>query len=86
MPTAGPLSSRRGRGEVGARPGARTSERSRGGFSVEFEHLGESDYRAKYVPEHRAIYVNLDHPQVATALAQREPPILSSGGSHTRSR
>ena len=47
------------------------AKRSRGGFSVEFEHLGEKDYRAKIVPEHRAIYVNLDHAQVSTAYPPR---------------
>ena len=51
--------------------GANGAKRSRGGFSVEFEHLGESDYRAKYVPEHRAIYVNLDHAQVRPRCAAR---------------
>jgi hypothetical protein len=75
VPTAGPLLEPQEDGEkIGAAAGgANGAKRSRGGFSVEFEHLGESDYRAKYVPEHRAIYVNLDHAQVATALAQREP-------------
>jgi len=73
--TAGPSLEPQEEGEKIGAPagGAHGGKRSRGGFSVEFEHLGESDYRAKYVPEHRAIYVNLDHAQVATALAQREP-------------
>lgn len=76
VPTAGPLLEPQREGEkIGAPAGGTNgkAKRSRGGFSVEFEHLGESDYRAKYVPEHRAIYVNLDHAQVATALADREP-------------
>jgi hypothetical protein len=75
VPTAGPLLEPKADGEkIGAAAGGSDgAKRSRGGFSVEFEHLGESDYRAKYVPEHRAIYVNLDHAQVATALAEREP-------------
>jgi hypothetical protein len=75
VPTAGPLLDPKPDGErIGAATGgAGAAKRSRGGFSVEFEHLGESDYRAKYVPEHRAIYVNLDHAQVAAALAEREP-------------
>jgi Histidine kinase-, DNA gyrase B-, and HSP90-like ATPase len=75
VPTAGPLLEPKADGErIGAAAaGTDGANRSRGGFSVEFEHLGESDYRAKYVPEHRAIYVNLDHAQVATALAEREP-------------
>jgi hypothetical protein len=75
IPTAGPLLEPQEDGEKIGAPagGADGSKRTRGGFSVEFDHLGESDYRAKYVPERRAIYVNLDHTQVATALAQREP-------------
>jgi Histidine kinase-, DNA gyrase B-, and HSP90-like ATPase len=75
VPTAGPLLEPKADGKkIGAAAGgADGAKRSRGGFSVEFEHLGESDYRAKYVPEHRAIYINLDHAQVATALAEREP-------------
>jgi Histidine kinase-, DNA gyrase B-, and HSP90-like ATPase len=75
VPTAGPLLEPKADGEKIGAPagGADGAKRSRGGFSVEFEHLGESDYRAKYVPEHRAIYINLDHAQVATALAEREP-------------
>jgi hypothetical protein len=74
-PTAGPILAPLEEGEkIGAPAGGTNgAKRSRGGFTVEFEHLGENDYRAKYVPEHRAIYVNLDHAQVATALAEREP-------------
>lgn len=41
--------------------------RSRGGFRVEFSNLGSEEHRAKYVPEERTIYINLDHPQVAAA-------------------
>jgi hypothetical protein len=75
VPTAGPLLEPQADGEKIGTPagGGNGAKRSRGGFSVEFEHLGESDYRAKYVPEHRAIYINLDHAQVSTALAQRDP-------------
>lgn len=75
MPTAGPILEPQEDGEkIGAPAGGKNgAKRARGGFTVEFEHLGESDYRAKYVPEHRAIYVNLDHAQVAAALARREP-------------
>jgi hypothetical protein len=74
-PTAGPiLEPQDGGSPIGAAAGgANSAKRTRGGFTVEFEHLGESDYRAKYVPEQRAIYVNLDHAQVAAALAQRDP-------------
>jgi Histidine kinase-, DNA gyrase B-, and HSP90-like ATPase len=75
VPTAGPILEPSEEGQKIGTPagGSNGQKRSRGGFTVEFEHLGESDYRAKYVPEHRAIYVNLDHAQVSTALAQREP-------------
>ncbi len=44
--------------------------RPRGGFSVQFAHLGEEEARAKYVREERTIYVNLDHPLLSAALGQ----------------
>ncbi|MEZ5963092.1 MAG: ATP-binding protein [Planctomycetota bacterium] len=50
---------------VGAAEGQR--RRPKGGFSVEFMHLGDQ-HRAVYVAESRAINVNLDHPQVKSAL------------------
>lgn len=40
-----------------------------GGFSVDFMHMGEQEARAKYEREHRTIFINLDHPQIAAALA-----------------
>jgi hypothetical protein len=46
----------------------RSTSRSRGGFSVRFDSLGASEKRAKYVGDERAIYVNLDHPQIMAAL------------------
>ncbi len=46
---------------------AERSERPRGGFRVEFANNGNEAARAKYVAEERAIYINLDHPQVAAA-------------------
>jgi hypothetical protein len=75
VPTAGPILEPIADGEkIGAAAGGTNGQkRSRGGFSIEFEHLGESDYRAKYVPEQRTIYVNLDHAQVDSALSGREP-------------
>jgi hypothetical protein len=42
-------------------------ERPRGGFRVEFANSGTEAARAKYVAEERAIYINVDHPQVAAA-------------------
>lgn len=41
--------------------------RSRGGFSVEFVNQGADQGRAVYSREKRTIYINLDHPQIATA-------------------
>lgn len=61
--------------------GRRTSDaeprkRRTGGFSVDFLNMGEEESRAKYEREHRTIYVNLDHPQIAAAnsLAGIEDP------------
>ena len=45
----------------------------RGGFTIEFDHQGQESDRATYVAEKRTIYVNLDHPQIATALQGRDP-------------
>jgi hypothetical protein len=36
--------------------------RSGGGFNIDFQNLGISDYRAKYEDDTRTIIVNLDHP------------------------
>jgi hypothetical protein len=41
----------------------------RGGFSVRYEHSGESEARGKYVADRRTIIINLDHPQVSAAFA-----------------
>jgi hypothetical protein len=41
--------------------------RPRGGFSVLFRSMGPDNDRSQYVPDERAIYINLDHPQVGTA-------------------
>jgi hypothetical protein len=42
--------------------------RRRGGFQIEFDHQGEASARALYQRDKRTIFVNLDHPQIATAL------------------
>jgi hypothetical protein len=42
-------------------------QRSKGGFRVEFDHMGEASYRAQYMRDRRTIYVNLDHPQLEAA-------------------
>lgn len=69
-PTLGPLvepaseeDERRGRPSGGEGEAAR----ARGGFNVEFRNLGAEEHRAKYAPDERTIYVNLDHPQVSAA-------------------
>lgn len=41
---------------------------NRGGFQIEFDHQGVASARAIYQSEKRTIYINLDHPQIATAL------------------
>lgn len=47
--------------------GAGRKYRPRGGFQVKFDEMGAESNRAKYVPDERAIYLNLDHPQLAAA-------------------
>ena len=73
-PTAGLLLEPNEDGEPLGSPrgGAGERKRTRGGFTVEFEHLGATDHRAKYVSEHRVIYINLDHAQVKAALGDRD--------------
>ena len=44
-----------------------------GGFSVEFNNHGASNFRATYQPERRTIFINLDHPQIALARKDRTP-------------
>jgi len=39
----------------------------RGGFNVEFKPMGIDEKRARYVRDERAIYINLDHPQLVVA-------------------
>jgi hypothetical protein len=48
-----------------------TKSKTRGGFQVQFRNMGENEYRAQYVRDERTIYINLDHPQVATAKGKR---------------
>jgi hypothetical protein len=52
-------------------------KRSRGVFSIEFVHQTVSQKRSKYDHDSRTIYVNLDHPQIASALQQSEKSIDS---------
>lgn len=41
----------------------------RGGFKLEFFHMGSGEPRAKYAPVQKVIQINLDHPQIAIAMA-----------------
>lgn len=41
--------------------------RPRGGFHIEFRDQGVDSARAEYQSESRTIYINLEHPQIATA-------------------
>jgi hypothetical protein len=52
-----------------ARPagGRGRQQRPRGGFSVVFRSMGRENDRTQYVPDERAIHINLDHPQVTAA-------------------
>jgi hypothetical protein len=52
-----------------ARPagGQGKQPKPRGGFSVLFRSMGRDNDRSQYVPDERAIYINLDHPQVTAA-------------------
>jgi len=56
-------------GETTGSPRKRTRPTAAGGFSVDFRHIGAEEKRAVYKREERTIYVNLDHPQIAAALA-----------------
>lgn len=60
--------------ETGHHEGAAPKKaRKSGGFHIEFDNQGRDSDRAKYQPEKRLIYINLDHPQVAAALQGRGP-------------
>jgi len=56
-------------GEPKASPKNKKKSGPSGGFRVDFKNMGEDDNRAKYDREERTIYINLDHPQIAAALA-----------------
>jgi hypothetical protein len=61
----------------GLRPGQATGaptgddgegrRRRRGGFAIAYEHATEGEERSRYDEESRAIFINLDHPQIAAA-------------------
>jgi hypothetical protein len=50
----------------------------RGGFRVEFKPMGKDSNRALYVSEERAIYINIEHPQLVYAMGSGsvEDPIF----------
>jgi hypothetical protein len=47
--------------------GTSKKRRPRGGFSVEYEHMGEHEDRAKYIADRGLFMINLDHPVVKSA-------------------
>lgn len=49
------------------------SKRKRGGFHIEFNNSGVETARAKYDSDLRTIFINLDHPQIASAKQGRTP-------------
>lgn len=53
--------------EIGQQSNTSDKSKRRGGFNVEFKTLGEDEYRAKYDPNIRTIFINLDHPQLISA-------------------
>lgn len=54
------------------------TRKPKGGFDVKFKNMGAESYRAQYLPDERAIYINLDHPQLKSARANRpvEDPVF----------
>jgi len=69
-PTVAPDSEGTERGHYEKRENGQPQRR--GGFSIEFTNQGKESDRAKYQAETRTIYVNLDHPQIASALKDRD--------------
>lgn len=68
--TGGPqLERTEGPAETTATPRKKSSKSTSGGFKVDFIHMGEEGARAKYERAERTIFINLDHPQIAAALA-----------------
>ena len=50
------------------RGGEGSERRARsGGFALEYENATEAEARSRYEEDRRAIYINLDHPQIAAA-------------------
>jgi Histidine kinase-, DNA gyrase B-, and HSP90-like ATPase len=58
-------------GSSGARKSGTDRHRlshAKGGFQVQFKQMGAESFRAQYIQDERAIYINLDHPLLAAAL------------------
>ena len=78
VPRSGPTARR------GNEPGARTStirggeKRRKAVFSIEFEHYTAEQNRSRYDGNTKTIFINLDHPQIASA--------FETGGNSTDSR
>ena len=47
----------------------RKRRKPKGGFSVEYDHLGKEEYRSRYDPTKMAIIINLDHITISSAFA-----------------
>ena len=68
----------------GNKPGARKSttggneKRERAIFSIEFEHFTADQNRSRYAGDTKTIFINLDHPQIASA--------FETGGNSTDSQ
>jgi len=43
-----------------------------GGVDVEYQSLGLAEHRARFLPEHGMIVINLDHPQLAKSLVESD--------------
>jgi hypothetical protein len=44
-------------------------KKPKGGFSVEYDNMGQEEYRSVYDPTKMAIIINLDHPTISAAFA-----------------
>lgn len=70
-PDITPLGSRNEEGSSSVDPagGQGGKRRPRGGFQVDYQNLGEAEYRSRYDSATLTILINLDHSVVAAALA-----------------
>jgi hypothetical protein len=66
-----------GRDSVSPAGGAGKRRKPKGGFSVDYEHLGPDEARSVYDDAALRIVINLDHPVVAKALATSGPEDLA---------